>query len=197
MFSYAKHLSVMGILGGIAGNIDNLLLFHYAGAVDLAIYTFATGTLDQLTGPSKALSVMIQAKFVGHSNAAIRENMRTKMLLLLATGAAVIIVYIPLAPFLYRLLFPLYVSAVPYSQIYAISILGIVFGPAGSYLAAKRKIKAQYISTVLNSLIQILIMAIGVIGWGLLGLIVARVIIRLAGGGIVYGLYRHSMSTNS
>lgn len=192
MISYAKHLSFMGILGGVAGNLDQILLFHFVGPVQLAIYNFAIGIPDQLKGPLKNLDSMLQARFANHLSENIRENMRTKSLLLLAFGIVSAVVYIPLAPYIFTILFPNYMEAVPYSQIYALHLLTLPFAPSGSYLYAKRLIREQYINTVLSYTFRIIFIAIGVIWWGLLGLIVAIVVSRFANGLTGYILYRRA-----
>lgn len=190
MLSYAKHLSFMGILGGIAGNLDHILLFQYVGPAQLAIYNFAIGIPDQLKGPLKNLDSMLQARFANHLPVHIRENMRNKSLLLLAFGVVSASIYIPLAPYLFAILFPNYMEAVPYSQLYALHLLTLPFAPSGSYLSAKRLIREQYISTVFSYTFRIVFIAVGVIGWGLWGLIVAIIATRFAGGLTNYVLYR-------
>jgi O-antigen/teichoic acid export membrane protein len=192
MMHYGKHLSVIGILSGIAGNLDQILLFHYVGAVELAIYNFATAILDQTGGPIKTIGTMVTARFATHSDKNIGENIWNKAWLFLLLGVGIIVVYIPLAPFIYKFFFPGYIVAVPYSQIYALSMLGVFFTPFGSYLTAKKKIKEQYILNIINALLQIGLFAVGVIWWGLWGLVWARVIVRILGGVPNYILYATS-----
>ena len=113
------------------------------------------------------------------------------------TGSIVIASYILLAPYLYRFLFPAYVVAIPYSQIYAVSLISMIANPAVSYLSAKKKIREQYIRSISIFIFQIIIMALGVIYWGLFGLIIARVIIRFFGSCLSYILYRTSVRMES
>lgn len=193
MMTYSKHLSFLGILGGIAGNLDQILLFHYVGAAELAIYNFATAILDQTGGPLKTVTGMITSKYAAHTDKNISENIWNKVWWLLALGVAIIVVYIPLAPFIYAFLFPGYVEAVPYSQVYALSMISVVFSPFGAYLTAKKKIKEQYIGTIFNYLLQIAVMAVAVIGWGLWGLIIARVLLRTLGSLPTLLLYRNAI----
>ncbi len=193
MMTYAKHLSLMGVLSTIAGNIDQVLLFHFVGPAELAIYNFAVAIPDQTKGPLKTLNTMMQAKFAARPDEEIRAGMRSKMFWLFISSIIFIILYVLLAPFIYGFFFPNYADAVLYSQIYAISMLSIAFAPAGSYLAAKKKVREQYIVNIGASVIQIAMMAIGVIFWGLLGLVVARVIIKIAGNYLVHFIYSMSV----
>lgn len=190
MLNYAKHLSFMGILNGLAVNIDQILLFHYVGPVELAIYNFAIGIPDQLKGPLKQLDGMLQARFANHLPQNIRDNMRTKSLFLLAFAFVFCAIYIPFAPYIFSALFPAYMVAVPYSQLYALHLFTLPFAPSGSYLSSKRLIKAQYLNGLFSNVFRILFIAVGVIWWGLLGLIIAIIASRFAGGITNYVLYR-------
>lgn len=189
MIRYAWHQSVMGILGAITGNIDQLFLFHYIGAVEVAIYNFATGVLDQSKGPLKSLDTMIQSRFASQQTRSIREGMNNKIFWLFIFFTLAAIAYIIAAPFIYAILFPSYLAAVVYSQVYAVSLIGNCFGPASSYINAKKKVKQQYLSSIINSVIQIVAIVVGILFWGLWGLIFARILIRVGGNFFVYVLY--------
>ncbi len=190
MLTYGKHLSLIGILGGIAGSIDQLLLFHFAGATDLAIYNFATGLVDQAKGPIKSLDAMMQVRFARRTDKDIRSGMLNKYAWLLGASVLAAAIYISYAPFIYRLLFPAYMLAVPYSQAYALSLVSFAFLPASSYLMSKKLVRAQYVNAALSSLFRIVVICIGVIGWGLWGLIIARIITRFEVSLLPYFLSR-------
>ncbi|MDB5244342.1 MAG: hypothetical protein JWN18_212 [Parcubacteria group bacterium] len=197
MMSYAKHLSVIGVLGGLAANIDQVLLYHFVGPIELALYNFAIGIPDQSKGPLKNIDSMLQARFANHLPANIRTNMRTKALLLLAFGAICASAYILCAPYIYLLLFPAYIEAVPYSQVYALTFLTFPFIPSLSYLSAKRLIKEQYINNFVSSTLRITFIAIGVIYAGLWGLVWAILAARLSNGIVGYILYRIASARES
>ncbi len=185
MLHYGKHLSLIGILSGIAGNIDQLLLFHFAGATDLAIYNFATGIPDQIKGPLKALDTMTQARFANRESTDIHSSIRNKMFWLFLMSVVIVAGYGIIAPYLYLFLFPAYAVAIPYSQIYALSLFAMVVAPMASYLSAKKKIKHLYINTVVSSFLQIGLMTMGVLLWGLWGIVIARVLLRLGSAFLV------------
>ena len=197
MLTYGKHISLMGILDGIANNIDQVLVFHFVGPIQLAVYNFAVAIPEQTKGPLKMLDTMTQAKFVNRSDAEVRSSMRNKMLWITISILLFIALYILFAPSIYTLFFPNYVGAVFYSQIYALSLLSIIFSPSGSWIAARKKVREQYLSTTTVSVVQILIMVIGVLSFGLLGLVIARVVTKIAGAGFNYLLYKRAISPAS
>ena len=190
--SYGKHLSLMSIMSGIASNIDQILVFHYLGAAQLAIYNFAIAIPDQSKGPLKGLNKLIFPKFVERDDHEIRTGMRNKFLWLLMLSVVLILIYILVAPYIFSIFFPKYMSSVFYSQIFSISLLSIPFSPTNVYLAAKKKVKEQYIVYSLTSIVQIIAIFFGIFFWGLLGLIVARVITRIFSGLINVVFYKYS-----
>ena len=189
LLNYSKHLSFMNILTGFAGNIDQILLFHYVGAIELAIYNFATAIPDQMKGPLKIFDTMVQTKFKDRSDREISFGMKNKIISILIVSFFAMLFYIIAAPLIFKFVFPNYTDAITYSQIYAISLLSFFGSPAGSYLSIKKKIKEQYIYSISISLLQILAFAVGVIYGGLMGLIIARVVVRFLGNVIIYPLY--------
>jgi O-antigen/teichoic acid export membrane protein len=190
--TYSKHLSLMGILGGIADNIDQILLFHYVGAAQLAVYNFATAIPDQAKGPLKRFDSMVQARFAARTNADIRSGMRHKILLLVVFYAVITAAYILVAPFIYKIFFPNYMDSIFYTQVYACSMLVFPLGIANSYLSVRKKVREQYLVTVASGIFQIVAMAFGVITWGLIGLVIARVVSRFFTSGTSYLLYLFS-----
>lgn len=187
---YAKHLSAMSILTGIANNIDQIFAFHYIGAAQLAIYNFATAIPNQTKGPIRAISTLMFPKFVERDDREISENMNYKFMTLFILGLVMAIGYILIAPIIYNLFFPNYVDSIFYSQVFAVSLICITFNPAETYLAAKQKTREQYIHSVIIAVLQIATIAIGVIFYGLIGLVVARVTVRILSSLVSFVLYR-------
>jgi O-antigen/teichoic acid export membrane protein len=64
--------------------------------------------------------------------------------------------------------------------------------PSEAYLVVKKKIKEQYMQNIFGSIIQIVLLFIGIIWGGLLGLIIARVITKLIWGVISIYFYEKS-----
>ncbi len=190
--SYSKHLSFMDILSVIADNIDQIFVFHYIGAAQLAIYNFAIAIPSQIKGPLKGLAGLIFPKFVERSDREIRSGMKNKMILLFIGSLLAIGAYTLAAPYIFHIFFPKYEDSIFYSQIFSLSLLWIVAIPADSYLLAKKKIKEQYTLNIVGSLIQIAILAFGVIKGGILGLVLAQVITKLIWSVMSMVLYEKS-----
>lgn len=192
MTRYGFHLSAIGILGGIVGNIDQILLFHFAGAIDLAVYSFAIGILDQIKGPAKMLDSMMQARFASRERSDIDSGMGNKMLWMFVASLVVIAAFWFAAPVLYGTFFPTYIASLAYARLYSFNLLGLAAIPVGSYFSSHKKIKEQYIATAGGNLITIVFMFVGVVVWGLWGLIAARIAASLVTGVLSIILYLHA-----
>lgn len=173
--NYSKHLSLMGILSTITGSIDQVLIFHYIGGAQLAIYNFAIAIPKQIKGPMKGLASLIFPKFSEREDREIRAGMKNKILWLFLGSLILIALYIIAAPYIFKLLFPKYMDSVFYSQVFSFSLLWIISIPSETYLLAKRKIKEQYIGNTIGPVVQTALLLTGILWGGLLGLVIARV----------------------
>ena len=190
---YSKHLSLMGIINGIASQIDQVLIFQFVGPAELAIYNFAIAIPEQIKNPIKNLRNMLLAQFINRSAYEIRAGMTNKVLWLLAGSATATALYIAVAPLLFSYLFPNYLEAVWYSQIYALWMLTIALDPVSTYLVARKLTKELYINSVFSAVFQIVSVVVGVIFWGLLGVVGARVVTRVCISTVDYLLYRRAI----
>lgn len=189
---YSKHLSLINILSVLANNLDQVLVFHYIGAAELAIYNFAIAIPNQAKALPSNLSNIMFPKFTVRNDKEIRDSMKNKQSWLFLTGLLIVVLYILLAPWIFHIFFPKYMESVFYSRIAILPFLFILFEPAASYLAAKKKIKEQYINSFVTSSFQIISMYIGVVYWGLLGLVVARTLSAIFGYSVIGILYGFS-----
>lgn len=180
--TYGKHLSAMGVLTNLADNFDKILTFHFLGPAQLAIYSFALALPMQSKLITKPLGNLLFPKFVARSSTELRQSMGEKTLRFFLFSIVMSFGYILIAPFAFSLFYPHYTNAVWLSQIFAISLLGISFVPMGTFLSAKRKVRAQYATNIITSVFQLVSAFFGMIFLGLLGLILSRVATRFLGG---------------
>jgi O-antigen/teichoic acid export membrane protein len=174
--SYGNHLSVMGALGGIIGQLDSVFVFHYLGAADLAIYSFATAIPERLSSFFKFIPGAALPKFAVKTDEEIRRSIFQKTGIGLLAGAIVALIYIVFAKLFFMLFFPTYMAAVPYSMLYALVIIASIGSVFPTALIAKRRIKSLYIFNLANPVVQLILQFIGIIYLGLWGLIIAKIL---------------------
>lgn len=177
---YAKHLSVIRVLGYVASQIDSILLFQLAGAGTLAAYSVAIVIPVHVKALSKNLGSIAFAKFAANDERRTVQNLFKKAGLLFLLLLAVTIVYIVLAPFVFDVFFPQYRHAVFASQVVALTIpfsTRLVFQ---GLFEARGKIREQYTVNIFSGLLLILTFSTLIPLYGLMGAVYARLISRVA-----------------
>ncbi|KND50749.1 MAG: O-antigen export protein [Parcubacteria bacterium C7867-001] len=182
------HFSIMSILSTLAQQIDNILVYHYLGAVELALYSFATAIPDQMKVLFNTVATIALPRFVKRPLAEIQQTFWYRFAGFSALAIVATLLYVVLAPLFFQIFFPTYADAVPYSQLFALSLIPIGAIIPVTILEAHAKKRELYIYNVLGPVFQIVSMFIGIVFYGLVGLIVARIVSRVFGlilGGIL------------
>ncbi len=175
--SYGKHLSLMGIIGTIANYLDRILIFHYLGAGEVAIYSFAIYPPEQIKGFFKNIRPLALPKLSQKSKQEIKKTFFKKIIKFFLALLPITVAYIITAPFLYKLIFPQYSQAVPYSQIFAISLIFTPILPI-SVLESQMAIKEKYTITLFSGFSRIFLMSSLVLFYGIWGVIIGWVLAR-------------------
>jgi len=180
MLSYGKHLSVMSIVGVAAAHIDKVLIFHFLGAVPLAIYAFALAPVDQLRGGNKLLQTLVLPKLSARTIGELRTSIPHKMRLFFLFAATITAVYVFIAPFLYGFLFPQYTEAVFVSQLYALTLLFMPVVLLTQTFVAHQKKKELYVIQTAVPIFKILLLALLLPLYGIVGVIAALLLGNVA-----------------
>ncbi len=178
--SFGKHLSLMNIIGTVSMYLDKVLIFHFLGASPLATYSFAIAPVDQLRASNKILQTLVLPKVSARSFPELQRTVPRKALLLLLAAAAISVIYILAAPFIYKILFPQYQDAVALSRLYAIILLATPMVLFWQMLIGHQKKKELYIAKTLPPFIRIALFIILLPLYGLKGLIVAILLAKLS-----------------
>tara|TARA_B100000508_G_scaffold53235_1_gene41236 strand:+ start:14549 stop:15763 length:1215 start_codon:yes stop_codon:yes gene_type:complete len=178
---YAKHLSVMNIIGTVAGQLDKVLMFHFLGAAPLAIYSFAITPPKEAGIISRVLQILTLPKASARSLKELAASLPFKAFLMFLASAAVALAYIFAAPYIFQYLFPQYLESILYSQVFAATLL---FSPSvlfvQSLIAHKRK-QSLYILNTVSPIVRIVLLFIllplyGI--WGAIASILATQAVR-------------------
>ncbi|MHB9019321.1 MAG: oligosaccharide flippase family protein [Minisyncoccota bacterium] len=173
--SYGKHLSLANFISTAILQLDNILVFHYLGAAELAIYAFATNIPDRVYGVIKSIQTITLPKLAVQNKKNIKNNVHKKTINLLIISFVFAILYIILAPTFYKLFFSQYIESIFYSQIYILVLItnSLVIIPGTALLATKSK-KEVYIANTICSLFFIFILFFMIKKYGIFGLILAK-----------------------
>lgn len=184
-----KHVSLMNLLSEVADRIDSVLIYHYIGAAELAIYTFSLIIPNNILGLIKNVSTLAIPKFVKQDISKMKSQMLQKSLSLLYITIPITIIYILFAPVIFNVFFPKYIESVIYSQIFAITILMSGVIPL-SALDAHVAIRKKYILSIISNVTKIGLLFVGVYFAGIWGAIFARIISKSIGLFIAFLLAR-------
>ncbi len=171
--SYGKHLSAMSALSDIAGKADSILLWHFLGAIPVAIYSFALVPINRFESLIRTPAFLAFIKIPSVDKQVLQKTLPKKALKALLISIPIVFLYILLAPFIFQIFFPQYLDAIIFTQVLA---LGILLWPHRLFLAAitvhKRK-KGLYFLNSLSAVITILALLILLPTHGLWGAIIA------------------------
>lgn len=173
---YGKHLSFLDIFGIVAGNIDKVLLWKFLGPVQLAIYAFAVAIPEQIKGPLKGISSVALPKFSTQTPEYIRLFYRSfwyKVAIYSFVLFIISLIYIGVAPLIFKFLFPNYLESVIYSQVLALSLFTGAQSIPATLLSAHKRTRIQYILTITRALIQSILLIMLIPQFGVMGAVVA------------------------
>ncbi len=182
---YGKHLSAIYIIGIILGELDKILVFHHVGAIDLAVYSFATAPTDQIKGLSKNINSLAMPQFSRKNPHDIQGALRNKVFVLGLSITLIVLAYIAIAPLFFKILFPQYVASIPYSQILALSLIPVVIaGFLYTILESQKATRQLYQYNLYSNIVNIIVLLPLVYFFGIWGAIISRFISRLFNCGL-------------
>lgn len=189
--SFGKHLTLMDVATLIAYRLDYILLWHFLGAGVLAVYAFALLPPQKITGLfGGVITPLALPKLSERSSEDLKKTLLKKVFKLFLILLPIVAIYIILAPFFYKILFPRYLDSVFYSQIFAITILlfpGTLFSTS---LAAQIKKKKLYIYKLSFSFVRIISLLILTPLYGIIGAISAILVAQTVALGLGIFLFK-------
>ena len=169
LLNYSKHLSVMGIVGIIASNMDKMLVFHFLGAAPVAVYTLAQLPSTQILKMFSLAGSLVFPKFAQRNLSALRETLTHKIYVFSFATIAVVALYITLSPYIFKLIFPMYQEAVFLSQILILAVLTKPFTLYAQVFAAHGLKRAQYFTQISVAIIKLSLLLVLLPLYGLWG----------------------------
>jgi len=176
--SYGKHLTLMTVITTTATYLDRILIFHYLGTVQLAIYSVAIAFPEQMKAMLKIVQTLVLPKFSQRKKEEVKESVRIHSWKLGFAILMAIFLYLVGAPYIFDLFLPNYTDSLFYSQLFALSLITGVAVLPNAALQSQRAQKELYLCNTLTSLLQIALLFGLTRTFGLTGVIAARVIGR-------------------
>jgi len=173
--NYAKHLTYLGVITTIGNNAEKLLIFHFLGAAQVAIYAIAVLPTTHLLRLYVIIGDLIFPKFTQHTYSTIKKDIFRKIILIFLLSALLVTVFMLCAPYIYGGIFPTYPEAIILSQLATLSLLtkfGNLFTQAFDAHEMKKQMYATKFSTVLVKIILLFILTPLFGLWGVISSVV-------------------------
>jgi O-antigen/teichoic acid export membrane protein len=119
---YGKHNTFINAITTAIGSMDSTMLFHYIGASQLAAYSFAMAPIAQVASVLAKLPTLAMPKFAERPIKEIDRMLFKRTAALFVAGLGISLVYIIVAPYIFRIFFPKYMEAVFFSQIFSLTM---------------------------------------------------------------------------
>lgn len=194
--SYGKHLSMINAFNTIANYLDKVLLFQFAGAATLAVYSIIQAPVDQLRSlSSRGISLLAFPKYATKNPSDLKDHVNTWTKRALIALAVTAIFYVLLIPLVFPLIFPAYAKDVWYSQIAALGLIPLASFIPYTALSARAMKKQLYYFNFSSAAFQILTIVTLGYWFGLIGIIVARISARFFDLAISWSLVQTGHTT--
>jgi len=175
--SYGKHLTVMSIFETTAKYLDKILLWHFFGPAQVAIWTFAYAPIQMAQGMvKKTLGPISFPKFAQNDFMQTKQQLPAKVGKLFVILVPFALVYILVAPFLFEYALSQYTDAVIYSQVLVLLLLLIPLNFFSGFLLAQARKPDLYFIKVGFGLTSIFSLIVFIPLWGLWGAVTAQII---------------------
>jgi O-antigen/teichoic acid export membrane protein len=173
--SYALNLSFTNTFAIIAAHIDSVIVYHFLGTVELAIYNFATIIPDKIRSLAGFIQTLALPK-LSHHTFIIRKNILRHTLLILIFSIGLFLLYVLCAPLIFSLFFPNYADSIAFSQLYSITMIAMPATYLMTVFSAYKLQKQIYILNIGIPVLKVLLLIGMIYYWGIIGAIVARIL---------------------
>src|SRR3989344_2573609 len=169
---YGRELTFIDLIAPITSQIDKIILTHFWGATQLAIYSLAMAVPDKASIFIKNWVNIGMPKFASKTPEEMDRVFYTRIFQGLIIGTICAIGYVALSPYLFKYLLPKYLDALFYSQLLSISfIFAMPNRYIGIMMASQKLSRLIFFSGMTQNVIRILSYAtLGILG-GLMGLV--------------------------
>lgn len=174
--TYGKHLSVMGVTSQMVGNIDQLLLWHFAGPIQLAMYAFALAPVREIRNFSENIYPLIFPKYATKTVSEMKQTVPLRIKQLLIISIVIAAMYMLFAPLLYTYILPAYVDAIFASQLLAAALIFQPRNIVETMLHAQGNVRLRYVTVFVTQGTRVLLWVVLIPLYGLMGAVIGTIV---------------------
>lgn len=175
--AYSRELSYLRIVDPVVSQIDKVLLAHFWGPAQLAMYSLALAIPNRAVIFLKGWLAIGFPKFSEKSPAEINQMFWRRIWQGVALGCCASLAYVALAPLLFTYVLPQYIDAIFYSQLLS---LNLIFALPNRYVSllftSQRMSRILYVRTFIQNVLLVILYVIAGVWGGLLWLIIVNIL---------------------
>ena len=193
---YGVYLSFLDVPSTVVMYLDGILLHAFIGPSALAIYSFAIAAPEQMKGLMSAAAITAFPKISQRTDTIearqeIKKTLPAKLLRASLFTALAVAAYILAAPFLFHIFLPAYQESVPYSKVFAVSLVFFPFGLFGTALKTEGNLKKVFGYQTAAPVAQIIFLFLLIPSFGLWGAIAGRLLGRFFALGFEWAFFMY------
>jgi len=187
---YGKQMSILGFFQLVGGQIDLLLLWHFATPATLAIYALALSPVNEARNLLSNFFSIAFPKIAAKDEQEVRKAVPLRFKQLLVVSVIVTALYIALVPFLFTYLFPKYQAAVVVSQVFALTLLLQPRGIFELVITLHGKVNRRFRAILISQAFKLVFLFSLIPFFGLWGAVWATVLSEVGTAVAFYAVYR-------
>ncbi|NQV88716.1 MAG: oligosaccharide flippase family protein [Parcubacteria group bacterium] len=174
-----RELSFLGSYSVIVSHLDKILLWHFLGPAQVALYAFATAPTKELSRLFNPISTLALPKFSNRSKLVLKQRLLGKIFKIGLFSLPIVVGYILLAPHLFSYLFPQYSAAILLSQIYSLKLLMQGDRLLSPFFHSQMLKKQLYIINIVSPTIKLVSMLCLLPFFGVMGIVISVLVTEL------------------
>jgi O-antigen/teichoic acid export membrane protein len=173
---YGKQISALGFFQIASGQIDQLLLWHFAPPAALAIYALALAPVNEAKNLILNVSGIMFPKIAAKTEKEVHATMPLRIRQIIIASAVLTMLYITVVPLLFTYVFPKYLASILVSQVISLTLLFQVSNIIDTYLVSHGEIKKRTKIILTSQAIEFVLFLILIPFFGLWGAVAATVL---------------------
>lgn len=170
---YGDSVTIFQYIGRAVASVDQLVVYHFLGPVQLAIFSLANAIPMRIQSLLKLTGVISFPKYAGRSEGEVMRTLPKKMAYFAGGILLICLAYVAAAPFIFQYIFPSYLPSLRYSQAIVFFSLGAVTYPLSSYFFANKRLKESYIVNLSSFAVKIAALIVFVPRFGIWGAVIS------------------------
>ncbi len=187
---YGLHLSAIQAIKFLGDNLGGIIIFHFFGAANLAVYALALMPIKKLQDLNALIREMSLPKLSQRPDEIIKKNLTKKIVKFSFVWLFIALIYLLAAPTIYKIFFPNYAGSVIFSQLLILTIVLLPYDFYPVYFRAKMKKNLLYIVNILGPALKLTLFFVLIPRFQIMGAVISIIASETIIAGLNYFLFK-------